>query len=319
MKILVVKPTALGDVAQALLVAPLLKKKAGCQELVWLIDEDYEPLLCCSPLVDRALLFPRRRWKRQGCGLELFRWLRELRREKFDLVLDLQGLARSGIMTWATGAPQRWGLASAREASCLAYNQVVADTAKHAVDRYAQAVAAVLGLESIASHTYLSAAMGELPAGLALGSYTVLHPYSLWPGKMWAWENYQHLVEALPDERFVLVGRGSYFPVLSPNVLDLRNRTDLSQLLVVLSQSRAVVSTDSGPLHLAAAFGRPVLGLFGPTSMEKTGARSTRGIMLQGVLDQRKASHREKYPTGVQVNLSVAEVAQAWSKLVQPA
>ena len=318
MKILVVKPTALGDVAQALLVAPLLRKIPACTELVWLVDEDYQSLVHCSPLVDRVILFPRKRWRGRWFNLECLAWLRRLRQEKFDLVLDLQGLARSALMTWATGATRRVGLASAREGAVLAYTDLVADTEKHAVDRYAQAVAVVADLEIPLEHTYLEVKEGKaaaLPGGLVPGHYTVLHPYSLWASKLWNWQNYDTLIRNVPQETFVLVGQGPFFPVLADNCIDLRNRTDLDALLSVLSHSRVVISTDSGPLHLAAAFGKPVIGLFGPTSVEKTGARSRTGRMLQSPLSGTPDGYRQRYPDKKWVSVGVEEVVKCWQEL----
>jgi heptosyltransferase I len=318
MKILVVKPTALGDVAQALLVAPLLRHISSCSELVWLVDEDYQSLVRCSPLVDRLILFPRKRWRRKWMNREWINWLIKLRREGFDLVIDLQGLARSAVMTWATGAPRRLGLASAREGAFLAYTEIVMDTEEHAVDRYAQAVAVVSDAELPLTSTYLDQKSGKLPANLVSGEYTVLHPYSLWASKLWNWQNYESLIRSLSSEIFVLIGQGTFFPVLADNCVDLRNQTTLDELLLILSHSRMVISTDSGPLHLAAAFGRPVIGLFGATSEFKTGARSKRGIMLSSTDSGLSKSHRQKYPETCLLTMTVSEVLSAWQELTNP-
>ncbi|NJK91610.1 MAG: glycosyltransferase family 9 protein [Blastochloris sp.] len=215
MKVLVVKPTALGDVAQALLLAPHLKRLAAEVELIWLVDEDYQALVRACPAVDRIILFPRRRWKKAGtASREIASWLRELREEEVDVVLDLQGLARSGIMTWMSGARRRVGLESAREFSRFAYTELVPDAAEHAVDRYARAVAQVLGSGEALAPCYLSAESQNLSPswGLIKGAYTVLHPYSIWGTKLWPWQRYEELARALPEEKFVVVGRGPFFP-----------------------------------------------------------------------------------------------------------
>jgi ADP-heptose:LPS heptosyltransferase len=283
--------------------------------LVWLVDEDYQSLVRCSPLVDRVILFPRKRWRGRWFNGECLDWLRQIRAENFDLVLDLQGLARSGLMTWMSGAPRRVGLASAREGAVLAYTELIADTAEHAVDRYAQAVAALSDRELPLEHTYLSEKEGPLPEGLIPGQYTVLHPYSLWASKLWNWQNYECLIRALPGETFVLVGQGSFFPVLAENCVDLRNRTTLDSLLLILSRSRAVISTDSGPLHLAAAFGKPVIGLFGATSEAKTGARSRVGKMLKGSRPGALGGYRQKFPGRSWVDIPVEDVVVSWREL----
>lgn len=282
MKLLVIKPTALGDVAQALLVVTHLKKFRDQVELVWLVDEDYKALLEASPLVDRLILFPRRRWKKSFYTFlkEIIPWTLSLWRQRFDLVLDLQGLARSGWMTWVTRAPRRIGLASAREGSFLAYTEIVQDNALHAVDRYKQAVEQVMGLNFEVTFKYLPKINSPLQKGLISDQYTIIHPYSLWLTKLWPWENFTTLVQSMPEEKFVLVGNGPFFPLNLTNVVDLRNKTTLTELLLLLSHARRVISTDSGPLHLAAVLGTPVVALYGSTSEKLTGSKARTQIIL---------------------------------------
>lgn len=282
MKILVIKPTALGDVAQALLVVTQLKKFSDEVELVWLIDEDYRELIEAAPLVDRLILFPRRRWKKSFSTFlkEIIPWSYSLKKENFDLVLDLQGLARSGWMTWVTRAPRRVGLASAREGSSLAYTEVVQDSAPHAVDRYKQAIEHVIGGAREVSLDYLPKINRALPHDLVSHQYTLIHPYSLWLTKLWPWENYTTLVQSMPEEKFVLIGKGPFFPLNESNVVDLRNNTTLAELLLLLSHAKVVLSLDSGPLHVAAVLGTPVVALYGATSEKLTGSRARSQIIL---------------------------------------
>jgi len=320
MKVLVVKPTALGDVAQALAVAPLLKQWPDCGELVWLVDEEYAPLVRLSPAVDRLILFPRKRWSRQCNGREIISWLLALRRENFGLVLDLQGLARSGFMTGITGAPRRVGLASARELSGLACNETVADGQEHAVDRYLAAVRQVVGAETpgAGARAVLDIPPTPLPEGLQSGCYTVLHPYSQWQTKLWPWENYETMARACPEETFVLIGYGAFFPVQAPNCVDLRNRTTLELLLAVLAHARVVISTDSGPLHVAAALGRPVLGLYGATDPGRTGPRGTRATVLTTDLPCRPCLSRtctNAQPLECLQKIGIDRVLQGWANL----
>jgi len=320
MKVLVIKPTALGDVAQALLVAPQLKMHSFCSELVWLIDEDYRELVQSSPLIDRVILFPRRRWTRSLLTFlnEIIPWLRALRRERFDLVVDLQGLARSGFMTLCTGAERRVGLASAREGSKLTYTECVVDDAPHAVARYQQAIAQVLGKKECPL-IFLPKVTDALPHGLTAGAYTVIHPYSLWPTKLWPWERNAELVSSLPEEKFVLVGKGTFFPVLEPNCLDLRGQTNMAQLITLLSNARVVLSMDSGPLHVASVLGVPVLGLFGSTSEKLTAPIFKIGQILSATLPCRPCLQRQcsfSEPMACMKLISVADVRAAWLKLV---
>ncbi|MDR1192012.1 MAG: glycosyltransferase family 9 protein [Verrucomicrobiales bacterium] len=319
MKLLVVKPTALGDVAQALTVAPLLKQRAAW--LAWLVDEDYAPLVKLCPWVDEIITFPRRRLR--GSPSAWVRWLASLRRHEFDVALDLQGLARSALMLRAVRADWRVGLRSAREGARLAYNVAVADGQRHAIDRYLAAARLVAGLDAAApaDRPLLAPPPDAVPAGLRAGEYTVLHPYSLWATKLWPWRNYERLAALLPQEQFVLAGQGPFFPASAPNITDCRNRTGLTDLLALLGGSRAVIGTDSGPLHLAAAFGKPLLALFGATDPGKTAPRApltvakilTAGLSCQPCL--RRHCQRPAAMECLRV-ITPEQVAKAWVTLV---
>lgn len=281
MKLLIVKPTALGDVAQALRVVPLLKSSGTAEHLAWVVDEDYAPLLRLCPGVDEIILFPRRKWRKRFCPSEIWNWGRELRKKRFDAVLDLQGLARSAWMTWVAGAPRRVGLRSAREGAALVYTETVEDRQTHAVDRYRAACEHLAGKPfAEGAEADPLRAEGPLPEGLVPGRYTVLHPYSKWETKLWPWVNYGLLAEAHPEETFVVIGQGELFPIYGPNIVDLRNSTPrMEPLLSLLGQARALISTDSGPAHVAAVLGCPVICLFGATDPERTAPRG-RGVEL---------------------------------------
>ena len=108
------------------------------------------------------------------------------------------------------------------------------------------------------------------PAGLE-APYIVLHPYSQWRTKLWPWRYYQDLIDSMPEYRFAVVGLGPWFPLQAPGrLLDLRGKLSISELIAVLDGAQAVLSTDSGPAHIAAALGRPTLVLFGATDWRRT-------------------------------------------------
>lgn len=320
MKVLVIKPTALGDVAQALAVVPALKVSGCASRLDWVVDEDYLPLMEACPEVDRAIPFPRRRWRGGGWLRGVPDWVRRLRGDAYDVVLDLQGLARSALMTRAARARRRIGLASAREGARLAYSEIVDDRGiSHAVDRYARAVAQILGQDPSPWFRPFPRPTGALPETLEAGSYVVLHPYSIWETKFWPWENYSRLGGLLPDVRFVLVGNGPRFPWTAANGLDLRGRTPLDLLLRVLAGARAVVGTDSGPAHLAALFGVPLITLFGATDPARTAPRA-RGAQVLAAAGlpcrpclSRTCGHSE--PMACLRAVSAGEVARALGHL----
>lgn len=269
-RILIVKPSALGDVIQALPVATGLKHHWPQARLDWIVNDTYEELLAGHPAIDQLWLYRRRRWTSPMRIPEMWRWARELRRQNYDLVIDLQGLLRSGLMTLVTGAPRRIGLCSAREGSIHCYNEFVDDYPLAAADRYL-CVLSHLGVP-FQRYDFQLKAHGALPPEIAAlpEQPIVIHPYSRWRTKLWPFRYYQELIRLYPAKSFVLVGEGPWFPIEGPNLIDLRGKLNLSQLMAILANAQAVLSTDSGPAHLAAALGRPTLTLFGATDWRKT-------------------------------------------------
>src|SRR4051812_36781677 len=140
-RIALIKPSALGDIVHSLPVLTALRQRFPAAHVTWVVSRAYEPLLAGYPDLDATLPFDRARRPAGAVAavLSYGRFLSRLRQQRFDLVLDLQGLLRSGVMTLATGAPRRVGLSSAREGAGLCYTDVVeVGTVRtmHAVDRY---------------------------------------------------------------------------------------------------------------------------------------------------------------------------------------
>src|SRR5262245_60610657 len=126
-RVAVITPSALGDVIHTLPVLGALRQKFPDAHIAWIVNRAYQPLLDGHPCLDESVAFDRGAlnggWKR-AAGASLA-FARDLRKRRFDLVIDLQGLARSGLMTLATGATRRVGLSTAREGAALAYTDVV--------------------------------------------------------------------------------------------------------------------------------------------------------------------------------------------------
>ena len=270
MKILIIKPSALGDIVQALPVLTGLKRRWPDAQIDWIVNDSLREILEGHPCLRRIILYPRRRWTSPHRLPEMWRWGKQLRAEKYDLTIDLQGLFRSALMTWADNSPRRLGLLSAREGALALYNEFIADTAISAAERY---LTCLEHLDiPVRPLDFQLTARALLPTALMdIGPYTVLHPYSKWRTKLWPWRYFQELVDSMPERRFVVVGEGPWFPLDAPGrLIDLRGKTSISTLVTVLDRAQAVLSTDSGPAHIAGALGRPTLVLFGATDWRKT-------------------------------------------------
>src|SRR5882724_4454437 len=125
MRILIIKPSSLGDVVHALPTVNRIRERFPDARIAWLINDTLAPLLDHSPIIDELIRFPRAEYANPAHAHHLLGFLRQLRARRFDLVIDLQGLFRSGLMTWATRAPRRIGRSDAREGARLAYTEIV--------------------------------------------------------------------------------------------------------------------------------------------------------------------------------------------------
>lgn len=270
MKILIIKPSGLGDIVQALPVLTGLKRRFPAAQIDWIVNDTFKEILEGHPCLRHVIQYPRKRWTSPSRIPEIWRWGKRLREEKYDITIDIQGLFRSGLMTWAANSPRRIGLMSAREGAAAFYNEFVADTAISAAERYLTCLEhldiPVQPLDfQLKPHAPLPEALKDF------GPYIVLHPYSQWRTKLWPWRYYQDLVDSMPEAKFVVVGIGPWFPLDAPGrLIDLRGKLSVGSLVTVLSGAQSVLSPDSGPAHIAGALGRPVLVLFGATDWRKT-------------------------------------------------
>ena len=267
-KVLIVKPSSFGDIVQSLPVATGLKKGWPDCQVHWVAFEAYASFLQGHPSIDKVWAVPRRRWFRPNQWKTAWGWVKSLQAERYDLVLDLQGLLRSGLITALTKSERRLGLWSAREGALLFYNEKVIDPPPPSQEKYLEFLRH-LGLPPDPYDFQLIAPPLAVTA-LEKKPYIALHPYTRWRTKLWPWRYYGELMRMMPDRQFVMVGEGPWFPADEPNCFDLRNKLPLPQLMSVLDRAKALVSTDSGPAHLGAALGIPTVVIFGATDWRKT-------------------------------------------------
>ena len=284
-RILLIKPSAIGDVVHALPILNLLRRKWPDAHIAWLLTPACSNLLDGHPMLNEVILFERGRlgrgWREPAAAAGLFAFTRRLRAEQFDLVVDLQGLLRSGWFTRATRAPVRIGFKNAREFAPLFYTHKVdvGDTEQHAIDRYLKVAAALgCGDSPVEFPFHVTDADRRHVAALVPPDrpYAVLIPGTNWRTKRWPVERVASLGKIL-RERFGLsiIAAGSPDEsALAEQVaadVNVAGRTTLRQLVALLDRAALVVANDSGPMHIAAALGRPLVTPFGPTNPVRTG------------------------------------------------
>jgi ADP-heptose:LPS heptosyltransferase len=283
-RILILKPSSLGDVVQTLPALAAIRRGRPQAHISWAVNPEWSPLLDENPLLDAVHLFPRRSFRGPTAGLAFANWLRtEPRKWKIDTVLDFHGLLRSGLIARATGAERRIGLDDSREGARLFHNQVVStDGVMHSVERYLR-LAEVVG--AVGGPVEYQVGPGAPVENLALTerSYLVLHPFSRGRGKSLNPADVGVFCRAVHPLPVVLVGRGGEREANLPdNAIDLREQTSIPELVWLLQRAGATVSVDSGPMHLAVATGRPVIGIHTWTDPRKVGPYRHDAIVWKG-------------------------------------
>ncbi|MBI4798052.1 MAG: lipopolysaccharide heptosyltransferase I [Desulfarculus sp.] len=291
MKVLIVKLSALGDVVQSLPVAMAIREQVPQARVDWLVEAPSAGLLEGHPALDRVLVSPRRRPGGRSLG-QVRQWLKGLRQVEYDAVLDLQGLMKSAIFVGLSRGRRKIGFAGGKEplaAWALTERLPAFNPERHALERYLDLLVP-LGLERPAWPQFglepqapSLAKAGALLAGRRAGRpLAVLHPMAKWDSKLWPSAHWARLVRLLHQAGLDLVLSGSAADQgvtqaiagqagLSQGLWDLAGVVSLKELAAVLSLANLTVATDTGVMHLAAALGRPVVALFGPTSPGRTG------------------------------------------------
>ena len=257
-RILLVKPSSLGDVIHSLPVVSAIHRHWPDAELRWLIQPAWRSLVESHPGVSGTILFPRDRFRSPSGWIRSVAWLGTLRDLKPDLAIDLQGLLRSALFSRFSGAARVVGLSDAREGAWLLHGErAPVDNNAHAVTRYL-AVLDILGIPKPERPEFELPA-GKLPHGFdSTAPYVVLHPFARGEGKSLSGEMILSFARGAAGFRVIVVGRGILPAGLPPNLEDWSNRTSLLELTAILRGASFVVSSDSGPMHLAAALHPPL-------------------------------------------------------------
>lgn len=254
-EILVIKPSSLGDVVHTLPAVALVKKHWPEARLRWLVNPEWAPLLEGNPHVDEVVIFPRNELRGLRGLMRIPAWAKSVAARPADLVLDFQGLLRSGLIAKLCRAPDGRivGLSDAREGAGLFYHQKADVTGiDHAVDRYLALVAA-LGIPTTLPHEW-PLPQGSAPPGFAdTAPFVLLHPFSRGQGKSLSVADVASFCRALAPFRVVLAGRSEESVPSLDNVENLLNCTTLAELIWLIRRAAFTVSVDSGPMHIAAA------------------------------------------------------------------
>jgi lipopolysaccharide heptosyltransferase II len=288
LKILILKPSSLGDVIQALPVLRLIRRHLPESEVYWWIETRMAPILEGDPDLAGLVHFDRRRWASPANWGEVLQSILWMRRQRFDWVIDLQCLARSGAFAWLANGALTVGLDEPREGARGFYDLIARRPSyhTHAVDWY-KGVLPLLGVPADAPFDWMprrAAIADSLARRLPLkgARWVSLQPGARWLNKRWPGEHYSALVRQLaawdPTLKFAVLGGGEDRPLgqeirqaAPERTLDLTGQLSLLEMVEWLRGSALMITNDTGPMHAAAAMGVPLIGLFGPTEPCRTG------------------------------------------------
>jgi heptosyltransferase I len=289
--ILIVKPSALGDVIQATCILPLLKAHTPDSQISWLVFEHNAEVVRQHPLIDRVITLDRNsRFLPQFPAL-----LRHLRGARFDAVIDLQGLLRSAVLSRLTGCPRRIGYANGREFSTRFYTEVydVPTKSMHAVDGYLQ-LCHSLGMSLPGPVTFpipLKEAHRkriDILISDFIGKHPLISicPTAKWETKCWPEESFATVADLLSERvnaRVVLLGSPAETAIVGRIAkrmrhapLDLSGKLSILEIAALLERSALFVGNDSGLMHLASATETRTVAIFGPTDPRRTGPYNAR-------------------------------------------
>ncbi|MBI3885348.1 MAG: glycosyltransferase family 9 protein [Opitutae bacterium] len=275
--LLIIQTSSLGDIVQSLQVASALKAQQPEWTISWVVRDLFAPFVRMSTVVDQLFVF-----RRLGGVRGFWRLIRELREKQFDVVMDMHGLLRSGLITRWSGGTRRIGRADAREGATIFYREKIplpaGGRASHPLEILLQFCPAVGAKPELAGPlkmreiehlnlAFMAPHRGQRPILIfpdsrradkkwnGFGQFTALLIREAGRKAVWAGTDYIPCKEAFPEGTFV----------------NLTGNTSLTSLSALIAKADWVVSNDSGPMHLAAALGVKTVGLFGPTDPRATG------------------------------------------------
>lgn len=348
MHVLIVKLSSIGDVVHTLPAAALLRRALPDARMAWVVERRAGAILKDSPVIDALIEVDSRAWRKQLFRRSGIRQIRErlggLRdgsahsTGRADIAIDFQGLIKSGLLAFASRAKRRIGFETAelREApsSVFLTEQVATSELKHIIEKNLALARAALsgpgspiskeqapsGYEfpiavSTADEKYVEAMIESKGAGFA-----IVNPGGGWPTKLWPSEHYARLADWLWSDCGLasLVTYGPGEEKLAQNVADQARSGEahpiastLKQYVGLARRASLFVGGDTGPLHLAAASGTPIVGIYGPTSAERNGPFDRRDITVGRDLWCRADCHRRSCWHWECMNIPLVEVQRA--------
>jgi heptosyltransferase I len=329
-RFLVVRLTALGDILHTLPAVAALRAVRRDAKIDWVADRKWAPVLEGSPAINEVIPFDRRSaWGALEC-------VERLRENRYSCAIDFQGLYKSSLLAALSGAPRRIGFerAWAREAgAAMFYTERVIPVGRHVAElNYSLAQQAGASRPQTPEYPLRVPAGGVASVRARLldlgitGDYVVVGPGGSWRAKCWPAERYGEFCRELERkfEMRVVVIHGPGEKQIAEEVVRAAAparptliSTTIEELMGLLAHARCLVAADSGPLHLAAALGAPVVGLYGPTDPARNGPFvSHAAIVHKARPEEISYKRRAEYSTAM-LRITVGDVMAATESLLK--
>jgi heptosyltransferase-1 len=332
---------SMGDIIHTLPAVTALRQVFPEATLGWIVEESWAELLCTlpeprsgprsprRPLVDRVHTVNTRSWRKSLFSTQTWEQiaagLSELRAQRYEVAVDFQGAVRSALLARWSGAPLIYGAAQPREnVASMFYTRQVIARGSHVVEQN-------LSLAEAVARRPLEIPKIEFPHDPAvekkceepIGDFALLNPGAGWGAKQWPAERYGHVARRLAEDGVrSLINFGPGEEPLMRAVESASGDTakgmacSLTELVALTRRARLFIGGDTGPMHLAAALGIPVVAIFGPTNPARNGPFGTRSIVLRSPTSPTTHSRRAQPDPGL-LEISSDEVVAAALKLLR--
>jgi lipopolysaccharide heptosyltransferase I len=322
-KILIIKPSALGDIVHTLPFLSAVRTRFPAAEIHWVVARGLHTFLEGHTMINRLWVMDKENWKQLSRFTktiqEITTFRKGLAQEHFDVSIDLSGLLRSGLITFAAGARYKLGFSDSDEGSPFFYTHKVEGGRQiHAIDRYLK-LAALMGCDT----SQVSHPMPPYPLDSPLLAslpehFCIMAPSAGKEANRWPADRFGELAASLPLPSVIISNKAdaaiaeTVTEASKGMTINLAGKTGLKELVALIARAQFFISNDTGPMHIAAALGVPVFAIFGPANPIRTGPYGSIHTIIQERLDCAPCYRRK--PCGhwtCMNNITVEKVRQA--------
>lgn len=309
-KILIVRLSAIGDVVHCLPILHSLRQKFNNAQIDWVVEDKAADILINNPLIDNVIVVPKKTWKKRGFSFknihEYLSLIFNLRKEKYDIAIDLQELFKSASLAFLSGAKRRIGHKGTRECAEFFVNEKlpyhdIFDPNKMIIERYLEPAShlgasideVIFSLPPVDEKTifYVDGLLSSIDKNKPL---TIITPATIWPTKHWIEEYWSELIDMLDSKtNIVFCGVDGDKDLINriiigtkkKSYLSLAGKTNLFQLIEIFNRTHILISPDTGPAHIANATNNPeIIMMFGATSHKRSCPYGDKHVSLSAEL-----------------------------------